>query len=178
MSDWPESKPTNSVVISTISPESLGSAGRTNVASNSNSVTWPVANLAIFVPVIIYQPLTILKMSVINGATASGFIDVGIYDVNGARLISSGSTAQVGTVALQIFDITDTLLLPGLYYIAAAMDNTTGTLSGVFGAPSVTMELLGCLQKASGFPLPSSTGFGVYAQTFVPHVALHTQITI
>jgi hypothetical protein len=57
-------------------------------------------------------------MLVLNGATASGNMDVGIYDYAGTRLVSSGSTAQSGTSAFQDFDITDTLLGPGIFYLA------------------------------------------------------------
>jgi hypothetical protein len=94
-----------------------------------NSVAWPTANRALYVPFTISEPgYTATQMFVYNGTAVSGNIDVGIYDVTLARLVSMGSTAQAGTSAIQTFNITDTALPPGRYWMGVAMDNTTGTL--------------------------------------------------
>lgn len=168
----------NATTIGTFSRQSIGLDLRGHAASTSTSTAWPSANLAIYIPVEIYQVVTIVKMAVNNGTAVSGNIDVGIYDVGGAKLVTKGSTAQAGTSAIQIFDITDTLLLPGLYYMAVALDNTTGTLAGWTVATQVAQSM-GAFQQASAFALPTSSAtFAAFAQTFMPMVTMFPRSTI
>ena len=108
-------------------------------------------------------------MLTFNGSTASGNIDVGIYDLGGAKLVSIGSTAQAGTSAYQVFDITDTTLYPGQYYMAVAMDGTTGTL--VRWSPGAQeCRNLAMQQMASAFPLPATATFASVASSYIPWV--------
>lgn len=179
MPDFPVSpRLANQYAISTASPESIGPWALSVAASISASFAWPAANLAIYVPVEIYAPATIVKMAVLNGTAVSGNIDVGIYDVGGKRLISAGTTAQAGTTTIQTFDITDTLLLPGLYYMAVALDNTTGTLGGYSGIIAGDGQAVGLLQQASAFVLPDPATFAAYAQTVCPLVLMAQRATI
>lgn len=120
------------------------------------SATYPSANLAIFYPVRVTRAFTVAQLFVLNGATVSGNIDVGIYDSAGTRLVSSGSTAQSGTNAVQAFNIADTLLAAGWYYLAVAMDNITGTLQRNTAGSFVMTASLGIGQQASAFPLPAT----------------------
>jgi hypothetical protein len=180
MPNWPLAPSLyNRFVIGTISPESdyaptMASLGLTFGVSNA----WPSANLAIFVPVDIFRPVTIVKMMVNNGSAVSGNIDVGIYTPNGARLVSAGSTAQAGTSAIQTFDITDTLLMPGWYYMAVALDNTTGTLAAFTGGTAVDYRPLGMAQMASAFALPDPATFAAFTQTYVPLVSMTQRTTV
>lgn len=96
------------------------------------STAWTTTNMGVYVPFTVNRKATVKKLYHFNGAVASGNLDVGIYgaDADGlpaARKVSSGPTAQSGTSAWQEFDVTDTDLAPGLYYLAAVMDGTTGT---------------------------------------------------
>lgn len=163
-----------------ITPYSVESIGRELEALSavSASFAWPTANLALFIPVEIYQPVTIVKMSVGNGTAVSGNIDVGIYDQFGNKKITSGSTAQAGTSVIQTFDITDTLLNPGLYYLAVAADNTTATFAGASGVVVGDGQAMGLFQQASAFVLPSPATFAAYAQTVCPIVAMHQRTTV
>ena len=113
-------------------------------------------NKAIFVPFEVYAPCTIVKMFVFNGGTAGGNWDAGIYDETGKRIVSSGSTAMVGTDDLQELDITDTVLAPGHYYMAIVNDNNTGGVYALNPDVEVTRGL-GILHQESGaFPLPAT----------------------
>jgi hypothetical protein len=126
--------------------------------SNYASAAWPTANLAFYYGVVVLRPLTIYQIGTSNGATASGNVDVGIYDFAGNRLVSSGSTAQSGTSVGQVFDITDTVLTPGNYFLAMAVDNITATFFRV--SPSTEqLRCNGVYQQASAFPLPSTATF-------------------
>lgn len=119
------------------------------------SLAFPASNDALMVPFYLNNAVTIKRLWTANGGTASGNIDVGIYSRDSERIVSSGSTAQSGTNGLQFFDVTDFVLGPGKYYMAVAMDNTTGTL---FRTNTVVVRLLmlGMAKQASAFPLPAS----------------------
>jgi len=93
-----------------------------------SSSTWPVADLAVYVPVRIRRPVVVKKLALANGAAVSGNFDIGIYDAAGTRLVSTGATAQSGTNDLQVVDVTDLTLQTALYYFACVMDNTTGAV--------------------------------------------------
>jgi hypothetical protein len=140
----------------------IGSLGR---FSNVASAVYPAANTAYFYPFSIAAPSLITKLATSNGTTASGNLDIGLYAEDGTRLVSTGSTAQAGTSTLQVVDITDVLLGPGVFYLALAMDNTTGTIFRCAPGGGVTqyMQLLGIAQMASAFPLPDTATFAAMA---------------
>ena len=110
-------------------------------------------------------------MWVVNGATASGNLDVGIYTEDGTRLVSIGSTAQSGTTALQFFNITDTFLSPGNYYMACAMDGTTGTTRR--HSPALERCIAaGLIKGATSFPLPATITFATMTAAYIPQIGL------
>ena len=119
------------------------------------------ANDAFYIPFRVVTPNAVAyKIAVANGAVASGNVDVGIYDGSRNKLVSSGSTAQAGTTTLQVFDITDTALPMGKYWMAVAIDNATGTMfrqSAGFGAGFTA--LIDVRKEASAFPLPATATF-------------------
>lgn len=158
--------------IHTYSIESFGPQNYgTNTLNLSTSATWPSANLALFIPFKVFFSYTATRMFAYNGATASGNIDIGIYSSQGNKLVSSGSTAQSGTNVLQEFDITDTVLVPGLYYMAVAMDNTTGTLfRNTTNLNPLRMNAI--YQQASAFALPTTTTFAAMAQSYIPVIGM------
>ncbi len=119
-----------------------------------SSGAWPAANDAIFVPFYIQQFTNVTRLYVVNGTAASGNMDVGIYNGDGTLIISSGSTAQSGTNQPQFFNIADTMLAPGDYYIACSIDGTGGT---VFRSnlSVIRMQEGGCAKATSAMPLPA-----------------------
>jgi hypothetical protein len=137
--------------------------------SGPGSAAFPASNDAIFVPLYLSQATLIKRLFSSNGTSVSGNIDVGIYTENGARITSSGSTAQSGTSTLQFFDITDIVLGPGRYYLAVAMDNTTGTLLR-WSTSSALTKCMGIVGQASAFPLPSSATFAAVPSSNFPSV--------
>lgn len=168
MPDFPVAHSVNNLIISSASTQSLGHA-LSAMGVIAGTIAWPTANKAIFVPVTIYDAVTIVKMYVINGNPVSGNIDVGIYDVGGARLVSAGSTAQAGTDVVQEFNITDTTLNPGLYYLACALDNGTGRVSR--WNPSAALgRALGVAEQTTAFALPSSATFAALSSSYIPAI--------
>lgn len=169
----------NHPMLGSHSLDSVGGLARFFNQTVQASVAWPTANLALYVPVPVYRTVTIAKMAVNNGSAVSGNIDVAIYNKSGNRLVSAGSTAQSGTSAIQIFDITDTVLQPGLYYLGVALDNTTGTLSGwSFSGGSLELRAFGIYQQSSAFALPDPFTGAAMAQTFVPLVSMTPKTTL
>lgn len=164
----------------TIQPHSMESVGRqmrtaggaAGALSSAASTVYPTTNLALFVPFSIEVPITVAKMFSYNGATASGNIDVGIYDEKGTKIVSSGSTAQAGTSVIQEFDVTDTILGAGLFYLAVAMDNTTGTLFANVLTTAYTWSVLGMAQMATAFALPATATLVTCAQGYLPIIGL------
>lgn len=140
-------------VIGTTQMSGLGYECRACAAAPASAV-WPTANKAIFVPVVVSRPMLIVQMAVLNGTVAAGNIDVGIYDESWNRLVSKGATAQSGTSVFQLFDITDTYLTPGRYYLGVAKDDGVGTVFQVApGAPKASMFGVGT--AASSYVLPN-----------------------
>jgi hypothetical protein len=169
----------NMTPIGTWSPECIGLRPLDGmVISFGLNNAWPSANLAIYLPVEIYRPVTIVKMGVNNGTTVNGNFDLGLYDANGVRLVSSGSTAQSGASALQTVDITDTLLMPGLYYMGMASSSATGTYSSWTGGASVDYRQMGVAQQATAFALPNPMVPAAFAQTYLPLVTMFPRTTI
>ena len=171
MPDWPISKNTDAIILSTSDQQSLGRVLGAMGFSFGASAVWPSANKAYFVPISVQGPITIRKMFVLNGDVVSGNIDVGIYDRGGARVVSIGSTAQAGTDVIQEFDIADTLLNAGLYYLACAMDNATGKIQNL-GITLIAGMSMGVAEMASAFPLPTTATFAPLSGTArIPFVA-------
>lgn len=141
----------------------------------ASDAAWPSANLAIFIPVRVATPVTICKIIVGAGATATGNFDVGIYDAAGNRLVSSGATAK-GTNTEHVIDITDTTIGPGLYYIALSASTTNNYVRYVPGGttpvPESMARLSGSLEMATAHPLPSTATFAARATGYLPAVAL------
>jgi hypothetical protein len=136
-----------------------GAASRTGTA-------WPSANLAIFVPVVVGTPFTVMRFGVENG-TVSGNLDAGIYTSEGKLIISTGSTAQSGVSQWQSIDVTDTLIPPGLYYLALALNNGTGQVARC-GFTALNLRQSGVMQMASAFALPATATFATMAQAYLP----------
>lgn len=80
-----------------------------------------------YFPFRIWRPSTVVKMSILNGATAAGTFDIGVYDGQLNKIVSTGLTAQSGTNDIQTVDTTDTTLLPGEYLMAVKSTDGTAT---------------------------------------------------
>lgn len=159
----------------TIASLSGASLGAYVLSGGVASATYTGANKAVYIPFRLTTGMTALSMYSYNGTVASGNIDLGIYDALGNKLVSAGSTAQSGTSVLQKISIASTYLPPGLYYMAVAMDNATGTLFKNAPSQSAFCAFMGMAQQATAFPLPSTATFasmtsGVF--NYIPCIGL------
>jgi hypothetical protein len=143
---------------------------------NPTSTAWPTANKAIFSPFYLSAPITVAQLFVTNGTVVSGNIDVGLYAVDGTRLASAGTTAQAGTSTLQVFNITDIRIGPGVYYLAVALDNTTGTVEGITAATIGTAMLraIGYAEQTTAFVLPATATLATLTANLAPICGLTT----
>lgn len=133
---------------------------------------WPTTNLALYVPFVVYEDATLLRLFWLNGDTVSGNVDCGVYDDDLAKVIAAGSTAQSGTSVLQIVNVADTALAAGRYWFGLSVSNTTGRI-GRYGPNSVTANILrgfGLFQEASAFALPATATPATYAQSWYPYM--------
>ena len=130
--------------------------------SAPGSGSFEFANRAVYYPVVVPGTCAIRRVWWANGSSVSASynVDVGVYADTGAfrpgaRLVSSGSTAQGTASQIQFVDVTDTSLGPGRYWIAIACSSTSSTFfrsnltSGVYG--SVLR-----LRENGALPLPST----------------------
>lgn len=158
--------------IHTWSKESIGTEiGAIQGGAAPAGGAFPASNDAIFVPLYLSQVVTVTRMFCVNSSTASGSVDVGLYTEAGARIVSAGGAAQSGTNVLQFFNITDTTLGPGRYYMAIAMDNTTGTLFRT-NPSTAHQQKYGLAKMASAFPLPATVTFATVTAAYIPQIGL------
>lgn len=112
-----------------------------DAASSSGS-----GDVVFYHPVLVPQTCVVRRLWWANGSSVSASynIDAGVYaDAGfkpGAKLVSTGSTAQGNATQVQFVDVTDTTLSPGLYWLAivanasATLFRTSGSGAGIDAA--------------------------------------------
>ncbi len=184
MSNWPIPTFEPLVTINPWSEESIGdaitSAGGSAI-SQAASTAWPTANLALYVPFQVRKPIVVVKMFCYNGAAVAGNVDVGIYSEYGTRIVSIGSTAQAGLSAIQEFDIADTLLGTGIFYMAIALDDATATATirrGTMAANAIPAITGMAQEQLASVTLPATATFASIAGNYIPVFGLTVRTLI
>lgn len=131
------------------------------------SAVWPAANRAIFIPFSLVESHTYVRACLANGATLSGNFDIGVYDLDGNRLFSTGTQAQAGTANVIRAITINWLINPGVYYLALAIDNVTATVIST-GTGATNLRGVGAKQMTSGFVLPATATFAALASSYFP----------
>jgi len=155
----------NNVNVHLWGPECLS---RNSIIDNGLASTVWTANLLIFIPLLLIEPLLVSQFFWINGATAQDNTDVGIYSFDGqTKFGSTGSTLNSGTSALQVADVTDFRLPSNVrLWMALGCDSSTHTFllaNPVVGA----QDLAGITQQAAGW----SSGLPATITPAIPTVA-------
>lgn len=129
---------------------------------NAAAAAWPTANLAIFVPIQVRRAVNVLKLWYSSGATATGTIDIGVYDSVGNRKISLTNTNK-GGVGEIYGDTTNTGLTPGLYYMGLVNSTNSDTFFFSSTAPAAPIAAaLGVLTAQLGSAvLPDPAGWAI-----------------
>jgi hypothetical protein len=131
--------------------------------------TWPATDLIVYVPLVIAEDCTVLRVWWANGNSTTGNVNLGLYDASGSKLWECGSTAQGGgTNRVQFVDITDEAVTAGFYYIALQASSTSTQI--VRTQPTVVnATAAGIYQEAAGsFALPSTAGFAAASHAYIP----------
>jgi hypothetical protein len=168
-------EPSRKPALVTISPwcrQSIGVALYACGQGAPASQNYVTANLAVYIPFWVPVPLLVTKMGWGNGSAVAGNICAGIYTPAGARLVTTGSTAQSGTATLQVVDVADTFLARGTYYLGMNSDTSGATQKVIAVLPAAGIpQSLGLLQQAVGaVALPDPATFAKYAAAFIPLV--------
>ena len=173
MPDFPKSGPLIDRMVhstgglSTLVGQMMFSIGTGLFGSN----TWPAANRALYLPFAMERQATAYKMA-FHVATQSGNYDIGIYDEFGNRLVSTGSTA-VPAAGIAVADIADTVLIPGIYFNALCIDNTTCAVRSSTSPVAELLRLAGVQQQAVGaVTLPNPATFANPASAYVPQLSV------
>lgn len=140
------------------------------VSTFTNAGTWPTADLALYCPIVVTRRVLVKKL-VAGINTASGNVCMGVYDDAGTRLITSGSTAAA---IEQVFDVTDTPIGPGIFYLALVADNTTITVTRANdAAPLLASFGLLSEQLGASAALPATASWSLaQSQAYWPSMAL------
>ncbi len=161
-----------SVAINNYGDTMLGETLRCTTSTASTNV-YTTANTAIYCPFIL--PWSFLAQNIlVRVTTQSGNIDVGIYNEKGTRLVSSGSTT-VAAAGTQVFNITDTWLTAGTYFMAVNVDNTTAAFHSMVN--TVLVDSIGRanglqIQAVGAVTLPNPATFAAYTALSVPMMSV------
>jgi hypothetical protein len=123
----------------------------------------PTADNIHYMPMSIPFPYLCRRAFWVNGTTAAGSRDFGIFARDGRQIYSTGSTLDSGTSAPQFVSIaTPFILYPGDYYFAWLTSSATNS---AFGAVStIPLErMVGIKGQAKAIPLPTSATFATPA---------------
>lgn len=140
----------------------------------ASSVAWNSANYAVYVPLLLATSVTVYKITMGDGTLTGGNFDVGIYNSIGTKLVSSGATARAGASQEQVIDITDTVIGPGLYYVAMSADGTNNYIM-INSTNTQLTRMCGVLGQASAYTLPATATFAAASQSRIPALALHVR---
>jgi hypothetical protein len=171
MGDWQIPTDAHSIVVHPGSSRVGLGGGLPMCGAMSTTATWPTANLAIYVPFRIIYPYSPVNIIHHNGSTTAGNRDLGVYDIEGNRLVSTGSITTTSSNSIQNSTISVTLL-PGLYYYAMSCASATNVTYGWTTANAAQAAAYGCYQQASALPLPATATFAAMASSFIPLVVL------
>ena len=157
------------MVLSTVTADLIGLSDVGG--GSSTSALWPTALKAMFYPVRLSQPRTYVKAWWLNGNTAAGNVDVGIYTLSGttmSRVVASTAEAQGTVSTMQVAaTFTTTTIGPGLYYLAMSCSLATATM----WRNSLSVQQArqgGIFMAVTSHPLPSTTTAALTTSGIVP----------
>lgn len=137
--------------VDTLGPYGVGVQLGAMAATAPASATEIGANGALFVPIVIPTACTAVKLWHMNGSSVTGNIDMGIYNEDGTKVVTNGAVAQSGTTTIQAFDIADTALAAGRYYLGVGVSSASATHFGATISSASLMRALGVVQDSAGY---------------------------
>jgi hypothetical protein len=138
------------------------------ITATPAGAAWPLANLALYVPIYFNEACTIYEVGCGGGATAGGNFDIGLYDMAGAKIQTTGTTARTAS-AWNPVNWTDLVIAAGWYYAAMAA-NGVDAYSGVIPAAGLA-EAVGVCEQQTAFVLPATATLTRTTRAYVPTIA-------
>jgi hypothetical protein len=181
MADWPAPSEFKQGIIFDPLGSAAGPGPVMNTNNNTYSITatgWPQANRAIYVSIIVSSLITVYQFATDNIATVAGTTDVGLYTLNGTRLVSSGAVTMTGANAVQVFDVTDTPITPGYYYMAMNHSEATATFRCTTPNAQI-LRICGVqMQDVGAAALPATATFAAMGSGYLPHFTMAAYATV
>lgn len=172
MADWPTNPPLPLFVHTWSRWSGIWDAAQSFGGLTLASITWPAANRAIYVPMWIPWPYPVARVFWIVGtANTSTNMDFGIYNADGTRIYSTGSTAEGTVSTVQYTTPTQFVLAPGRYYFALTASTLTASCGGQGSTSSLALiaeRQSGLLQQATALPLPATMTGASMANSCMP----------
>jgi hypothetical protein len=131
------------------------------------AAAWPLANLALYIPIYFNEACTIYEVGAGAGGTAGGNFDIGLYSMAGARIQSTGTQARTLSVWNAV-NWTDLVIAAGWYYAAMA-DNGVDLWSGTVPAAGLC-EAAGVCEQQTAFVLPATATLTRTTRAFMPNI--------
>jgi hypothetical protein len=144
-------------IIHSASPESSCAPLGIN-AANDTSGPWVSANDPVACPFVMTEPAVVTHLGVMNGSVAGDSVDIGVYDANWVRMVSTGSQTPATASGFDFYDVTDTPLPSGQYFCVISRNNVNVNRQMYFGntASALLCSLFGMQDSATdAFPLPN-----------------------
>ena len=136
------------------------------------------ANRAIAVPIEVPVTVTLAQLFTVNGGVAAGNTDIAIYDSAFVRKISATPTAMSGTATLQFFNVADTVIVAGLYYLAFVTSDATAQVWSFNLADVGLGKAMGCYVQASAGTLPDPFVPSTFLGLYVPLIGFTTRASL
>jgi hypothetical protein len=174
MSNWPPDHELVGGGRLSIAPASAWSIGNSGMALGQNTTpvsTALVANRVYLCPFRVPRIMTAYQMVVAGGTTAAGNFKCGWYDWFGNLILDSGSIVKLAG-AETVVNITDTVVLPGRYWLALVPDGANNYLCTAV-ANVGQMAAMGVRQATPGsFTLPDPLTFQTPAGLVLPVLSI------
>lgn len=130
------------------------------------SVAWGSATLAMYYPFVVHNQATFAKLWWLNAATVAGNTNLGVYDIGGTLLVSTGLTANSGASLTQSASVTSTTLRAGVYYFGLYCSDATHTYVGGNNTAVGHYSVFGNYQDSGSLSdLPSTAAFAAVTTT-------------
>lgn len=157
------------------SPDCLGMEIVCLIGAAVSSAAVAAANQAYYFPWYVQAPVTVTSVFWLNGATAQNIVTVGVYDSDSATLLPTtrlvtGSATASGANTTNTVDVTDTVITPGLRYIALGAQSGSQTFFRAAPAPVAILRGIGILTETgltNGAVPATATAVGT-TTTFIP----------
>lgn len=132
-----------------------------------------VANTVYLYAFELLAPVSVASLRYRAGSTATGTVDLGIYDANGNLLGHTGATNTIAS-GLQSIALTSLSLSPGRYLMALCPSNSTDTYVGQSGLKLGGGRYFAATNTGTAGVLPAATGTIVTSAIALEVVAVVT----